>query len=116
MGTEGTATGDAGSDEAAVGPVLMAGPVTTAIVTVIRNQHPDVQVTDRGSYLRVLVPGRCAIDRADVEAVLRRPFQLPGDLERVMTSFRGRFQVTADEASWTGTTKAPPSGFLGEDR
>jgi hypothetical protein len=101
---------------AVVGPVLMAGPVTTAIVAVIRDKHPDVQVTDRGSYLRVLVPGRCVIGRAHVEAVLRRPFHLPGDLERVMTSFRGRFQVTADEASWTTPSPAPASVRLGEDR
>jgi hypothetical protein len=91
------------TERPAAGPVLMAGPVTDAIVAVIRNQHPEAEVSDRGSYLRVLVPGRCSIERASVEAVLRRPFQLPGDLERVMTSFRGRFQVTADEASWTAS-------------
>lgn len=93
------------SDNAAapgrVGPVLTAGPVTDAIVAVIRDQHPGAEVTDRGSYLRVLVPGRCAFSRARVEAALRRPFRLPGDLERVMTSFCGRFQVSAEEASWT---------------
>ena len=83
------------------GPVLMAGPVTDAIVAVIRNHHPGAEVTDRGSYLRVLVRGGCTIERGDVEAVLRGPFRLPGDLERVMTSFRGRFQVNEDQASWT---------------
>lgn len=90
----------------AVGPVLMVGPVTDAIVTVIRRQHPAAEIVNRGSYLRVLVPGRCTVSRALVEAALRRPFRLPGDLERVMTSFRGRFAVSAEEASWTSAAQA----------
>ena len=102
--------GGGGPGRPAVGPVLMAGAVANAIIAVTRNQHPGAEVTDRGSYLRVLVPGGCTIGRTDVEALLRRPFRLPGDLERVMTSFRGRFQVTEDEASWA----APESGRAGE--
>jgi hypothetical protein len=100
MATDGTA------EPGAVGPVLMAGPITDAIVSVIRRHHPAVEILDRGSYLRVLVPGRCAVSRAHVEAALRRPFRLPGDLERVMTSFRGRFAVSAEEASWTSPSQA----------
>jgi hypothetical protein len=88
----------------------MAGPVTDAIVAVIRRDHPAAEVTDRGSYFRVVVPGWCAVRRADVEAVLGRPFRLPGDLERVMTSFRGRFAVSADEASWTSTSGPTDAG------
>jgi len=98
MAHDGTAEGGA------VGPVLMVGPVTDAIVSVIRQHHPQAEVVDRGSYLRVLVPGRCAVSRAQVEVALRRPFRLPGDLERVMTSFRGRFAVSAEEASWTSAS------------
>lgn len=89
---------------------MMAGPVTSAIVAVIRERHPAAEVTDRGSYLRILVPGGCSIERTTVEAVLRKPFHLPGDLERVMTSFRGRFQVTADQASWTAPEVVPAGG------
>jgi MmoB/DmpM family len=107
MPPEGTAEG---ATSAVVGPVLMAGPVTNAIIAVIRDRHPEAVVMDRGSYLRVLVPGRCSFGRASVEAVLRQPFRLPGDLERVMTSFRGRFQVSADEASWSEGTRNGTTG------
>jgi hypothetical protein len=84
-----------------VGPVLAAGPVADAIVAAIRNENTGVEVTDRGSYLRVLVPARCAVTRAAIESALSRAFRLPGDLEQVMPSFRGRFQVSEDHASWS---------------
>jgi len=84
-----------------VGPVLAAGPVADAIVAAIRRENDRVEVTDRGSYLRVLVPARCAVSRAAIESALSRPFRLPGDLEQVMPSFRGRFQVSEDQASWS---------------
>jgi hypothetical protein len=57
-------------------------------------------VIDRGSYLRVLVPGQCRVSRAAIATALCQPFFLPGDLERVMPSFRGRFQVTDEQATW----------------
>ena len=38
---------------------------------------------------------------AAIESALSRSFRLPGDLEQVMPSFRGRFQVSEDQASWS---------------
>jgi hypothetical protein len=90
----------AGVDSGAVGPVLSSGRVASAIVAAIRDENPVVEVTDRGSYLRVLAPGRCLVSRAAIEAALGQPFRLPGDLERVMPSFRGCFRVDAEHASW----------------
>jgi toluene monooxygenase system protein D len=93
---------------AAVGPVLSAGRVADAILAAIQKENVDVRVTDRGSYLRVTVPGRCQVSRSAIEAALHQPFNLPGDLERVMTSFSGRFQVSEDGAAWVvaGVKKA----------
>ena len=93
--------------EDGVGPVLAAGPIADAIVAAIRRENNHVQVTDRGSYLRVLVPARCAVSRAAIESVLSRSFRLPGDLEQVMPSFRGRFQVSEDQASWSLRAPGP---------
>ena len=92
---------------AAVGPVLMAGRVADAIVAAIQKENVGVQVTDRGSYLRVAVPGRCQVSRAAIEAALDQPhpFRLPGDLERVMPSFSGRFQVSEDAAAWVAQVR-----------
>jgi hypothetical protein len=83
-----------------VGPVLEAGEVGNAIVAAIRSFQPDVLVQDRGSYLRVLAPGRCRVTRIAIEGALGRGFRLPGDLELVMPSFKGAFRVNDDEAVW----------------
>jgi toluene monooxygenase system protein D len=90
-----TAPGDA-----RVGPVLQAGPIAAAVVAAIRELHPDAEVVDRGAYLRVLVPGRCVLRRAALERHKAGAFRLPGDLEMVMPSFKGRFSVSEDEARW----------------
>jgi len=92
-----------------VGPVLAAGPVAEAIIAAMRRENDGVEVTDRGSYLRVLVPARCAVSRAGIESALSRSFRLPGDLEQVMPSFRGRFQVSEDQASWSLGAPGPRS-------
>jgi hypothetical protein len=83
-----------------VGPVLIRGPVADALVRAIRQANRDVQVIDRGAYLRVLVPGSCRLSRADAEAQLGQSFNLPGDLEEVMPSFKGRLFLSEYEAIW----------------
>jgi hypothetical protein len=84
----------------AVGPVLTSGPLARAIVAAIRRRHPDVALVDQGAYLRVLVPAHCSLSQKAVEEELGAPFELPRDLEQVMTSFQGRFSVDEDEAHW----------------
>lgn len=84
----------------AVGPVLEACDVTDAIVRAIRQENDDVVVVDRGSYLRILVAGRCSVSRAGIEAQLGRAFRIPRDLEAVMPAFKGRLELSADRATW----------------
>jgi hypothetical protein len=84
-----------------VGPVLTAGAVADAVIVAIRDLNPEVELVDRGSYVRVMVRGRCVVTREAVERHLGRRFTLPGDLERIMPSFAGRFSVSAEEAVWT---------------
>jgi hypothetical protein len=84
-----------------VGPVVLASEIGRAIVAVIREQNKDVEVQDRGSYLRVLARARCGVTRLAVERALGRPFRLPSDLELIMPSFSGSLSVTEDEAVWT---------------
>jgi hypothetical protein len=83
-----------------VGPVLDATDVGRAVVAAIRAAHPAALVQDRGSYLRVLVPSRCAVRRDAIERALGRAFTLPGDLEQVMPSFKGTLSITDDEVVW----------------
>src|SRR2546430_2402012 len=87
--------------EAQVGPILQTGELTDVLLSVLRQLTPGLQTVDRGSYVRVTAPGECHLTRAAVEERLGAPFILPGDLERVMTSFQGRFFVDEDQARWT---------------
>ena len=83
-----------------VGPVLEAGEVAQAVIRAIQRNNPSVEIRDRGAYVRVLVTGRCVLDRAEVERALGRTFRLPGDLEQIMPSFSGRFRVSEAQAVW----------------
>ena len=88
-----------------VGPVLTAGSVAAAVIAAIRTRHHDLCVIDRGSYWRVLVPGRCVLDRHELERILGAAVRFPSDLEAIMPSFKGRLRLSSDEAIWA--TEAP---------
>ena len=88
------------ADRDAVGPVLERVPLGEAVAAAIRELHPDAEVLDRGAYLRVSVPRRCHVTREAIERHAGTAVLLPRDLERVMSSFKGRFRVTEEEASW----------------
>jgi len=83
-----------------VGPILQAGRIADAVVAAIRELNAEVEILDRGSYLRVMVPHRCRVTRRLIERHTTSPFRLPRDLELVMSSFKGRFVVSEEEASW----------------
>jgi toluene monooxygenase system protein D len=83
-----------------VGPVLQAGALANAIVAAIRDLNNDVTVLDRGAYLRVLAPQICIVTRVSIEKHLGRPVRFPGELETVMSAFKGAIRLTQDEAVW----------------
>jgi toluene monooxygenase system protein D len=84
-----------------VGPVLETGRAGACVVAAIRTLNHDVTLEDRGSYIRVLVPRRCVVTREAIEAITGEAFHLPADLEMLMPSFKGRFIVNEDQATWT---------------
>jgi hypothetical protein len=84
-----------------VGPVLEASETASAVVRAIRSLNANTVVEDQGSYLRVLAPLRCVVTKQAIEKILGRPFHLPGDLERLMPSFKGTLQVSEEEAVWS---------------
>ncbi len=83
-----------------VGPVLRASALSSAVASAIKSAHPDARILDRGGYVRVLVPRRCELSRGAVERESGERFELPIDLEKIMTSFQGRFSVSEDRATW----------------
>jgi len=84
-----------------VGPVLEAGETARAVADAIVAAHPSATIIDRGSYWRILVPGGCRVTRRAIEERLGRPFALPGDLERIMPSFKGKLLISDEEVSWS---------------
>jgi toluene monooxygenase system protein D len=83
-----------------VGPVLQAGALTSAIVAAIQDLNSEVIVVDRGAYVRVLAPKTCTVTRVSIERRLGRPMRFPGELETVMSAFKGAIRLTQDEAVW----------------
>jgi toluene monooxygenase system protein D len=93
-------TGEAPEIYDRVGPVLQSGPVANAIIAAIKDLNQDVMVMDRGAYVRVLVPGCCVVTRSAIEEHLGRSFRFPGELETVMSAFKGSLQLNQDDAAW----------------
>lgn len=83
-----------------VGPVLIAGDSGDALVVALCELNPTALVHDRGAYLRVLVPGRCVLTREALERALGHSVDLRAELERTMSSFKGRLSIDDDNAAW----------------
>jgi PAS domain S-box-containing protein len=92
--------GDESNSYNHVGPVLQAGMVSDAIISAITDLNKDVLVVDRGAYVRVLAPERCVVTRGSIEEHLGRSIRFPGELEAVMSSFKGAISLSQDEAVW----------------
>jgi MmoB/DmpM family len=88
------------AQQPSVGPVLLPSEVGLAVLAAIQASNPDVQVQDRGAYLRVLSLSRCVVTRQAIEVALGRQVRLPSDLELCMPSFKGRLRVDAEVAVW----------------
>jgi toluene monooxygenase system protein D len=82
------------------GPVFGTGEIVDAMIDALLYLNARAEVQDFGGYRRVLVPDRCRLTRVAVEERLGYAVHLPSLLERTMSSFRGRFTVTEDEARW----------------
>ena len=83
-----------------VGPVLQSGAVATAIIAAIKDLNQDVMVVDRGAYVRILVPRCCVVTRSAIEKHLGRSFRFPGELETVMSAFKGSLELNQNDAAW----------------
>jgi toluene monooxygenase system protein D len=82
----------------AVGPVIRAGEVASAVIAAIEDDNPEEEVTvvDRGDYVRIQVDRRCRLTRRSLELHLGRPFDLSA-LEVEMPSFVGRLETRHDQ-------------------
>jgi hypothetical protein len=90
------------------GPILTADELGGAILAALCELNPGLEVVARGAYVRVRGQSELRVTRAAIERHLGAPFRLPGDLERSMPSFEGRFTVDEEEARWTAPAGAQP--------
>ena len=84
-----------------VGPVLRMVEDVDAIVRAIEEDNPDreIEVIDRGAYVRVQADGYLRVTRATIERQVGRPY-LMRELEMILSSFAGRIRTSTDDIVW----------------
>ncbi len=88
------------TESSGVGPVLLTNELGLAVAEAFKRCNPLAQSIDRGSYVRLLAPAPCRLERAIVEQIIGRPFQLPMDLESIMPAFAGTIRVDSECVVW----------------
>ncbi|MEN0137028.1 MAG: MmoB/DmpM family protein [Rhodococcus sp. (in: high G+C Gram-positive bacteria)] len=84
-----------------VGPVLRMGDELDQIVAAIEDDNPDIEieVIDRGSYVRVQGEDRVVLTEATLQAYLGSDYRIRS-LENLMSSFSGRAITASDSITW----------------
>jgi toluene monooxygenase system protein D len=72
-----------------------------AVIDAIRDDNPDteVEVTDRGSYVRVLGSDRLLVTETTLQEHLGSGFEIRS-LEGMLSSFLGRITTFSDHIEW----------------
>jgi len=86
----------------AVGPVLRMSDDIDAIIAAIRDDNPgtEIEVIDRGAYVRIQAEQRMKVTRASIERHIGRNFEMR-QLEPMMSAFAGRIETTSDAILWS---------------
>jgi len=86
----------------AVGPVLRMSEGIEAIIAAIEEDNPgtEIEVIDRGAYVRIQAQQRMKVTRASIERHIGRPFEMR-QLEPMMSAFAGRIETTSDALLWS---------------
>jgi toluene monooxygenase system protein D len=84
-----------------VGPVLRMVDEVDAVVRAIVEDNPDreIELIDRGAYLRVQAERCLRVSRKSIEREVGRPYEMR-ELEQMLASFAGRIVTTSDEVIW----------------
>ena len=86
----------------AVGPVLRMSDDIDAIIAAIRDDNPgtEIEVIDRGAYVRIQAEQRMKVTRASIERHIGRNFEMR-QLEPMLSAFAGRIETTSDAILWS---------------
>jgi toluene monooxygenase system protein D len=93
----------------AVGPVLRMSDDVEAIIAAIEEDNPgtQIEVIDRGAYVRIQAEHRLKVTRTSIEKHIGRPFEMR-QLEPMMSAFAGRIETTSDAISWSFKREEEP--------
>jgi toluene monooxygenase system protein D len=87
--------------EDAVGPILRMCDTVELVIQAIMEDNPDqeIEVVDKGSYVRVHARGSLRVTLASLQRRLGATFQMR-QFEAMLSSFAGRIATSTDEISW----------------
>lgn len=93
----------------AVGPVLRMSDDIDAIIAAIEDDNPgtEIEVIDRGAYVRIQAEQRMKVTRASIERHIGRTFEMR-QLEPMMSAFAGRIETTSDAILWSYKQQEEP--------
>ena len=93
----------------AVGPVLRMSDDIDAIIAAIEEDNPgtEIEVIDRGAYVRIQAEQRLKVTRASIERHIGRTFEMR-QLEPLMSAFAGRIETTSDAFLWSYKREEEP--------
>ena len=93
----------------AVGPVLRMSDDIDAIIAAIEEDNPgtEIEVIDRGAYVRIQSEQRMKVTRASIERHIGRTFEMR-QLEPMMSAFAGRIETTSDAILWSYKREEEP--------
>lgn len=84
-----------------VGPVLRVADDTEKILAAIEDDNPgrEINIIDRGSYVRVQAEDRLVLTEASLQNYLGADYRIRS-LETVLSSFAGRVATESDSIIW----------------
>ena len=95
-----------------VGPVLRMGDEVEQVIAAIEDDNPgtDIEVIDRGAYVRVQADNYLRVTEATLQRHLGSGFRIHS-LEQMLTAFAGRIQTASDQIEWhlTASPRVPAS-------
>lgn len=80
-----------------VGPVLRAGPLTSAVIEAAEEDNPGktIRVDDKVAYVRIDCEGELILRQDTIAQMLGRAFRM-SELEVELSSFAGRIETGKD--------------------
>lgn len=93
--------------EDAVGPVLRMCDEVELVIQAIVEDNPsrEIEVIDRGAYVRVQTPAFMRVTLSSLQRRLGPSFEMR-QLEAMLSAFAGRIVTGTEEMSWTLSSPA----------